>query len=68
MKDEVTFDEFLDACSKVSMPDLEDLMASKATGKRGSKGSARQKLEQDLRHADVLREGGTIYYLRELKA
>jgi superfamily II DNA or RNA helicase len=62
------FEEFLDACSKVSMPKLEDIVAEivKKSGK-GTKKSARQELENKLRHADLLRQEGSIYYLREDK-
>lgn len=65
VKDVVDLDDFLASCSSVSIPDLEDLFAEKA--KRGQKGVARQEVENRLRDADVLREGGERYYLREIK-
>lgn len=61
----ITFEEFLTACSKTSVPKLEDLVAEKA--KRGEKSKAKTSLINDLRHHDVLREEGTIFYLREDK-
>lgn len=61
----VTFEEFLAACSKTSVPKLEELIAEKA--KRGEKTKAKTSLINELRHLDVLREEGTIHYLREDK-
>lgn len=64
----VSYEEFLDACSKVSVPQLEDLVAEvvKKSGK-GTKKSARQDLENKLRHADIFRQEGSTFYLREAK-
>lgn len=61
----VTFEEFLETCSKASVPKLEAAVSAKA--KRGQKEKARIALERDLRHHDILREEGTIFYLRESK-
>jgi Protein of unknown function (DUF2800) len=64
IKDEgITIEDFLAACGRVSIPDLEDYFASKA--RKREKGKARKKLESKLREADVLNEGGSIYYLKE---
>lgn len=62
----VPLPEFLQACSKVSVPKLEDLVASLAGPRQ--KGKERQRLDNELRGADLLKEEGTIYYLRESKA
>lgn len=62
---EIALEEFLAACSKVSVPQLEDYVASLAP--RFEKGKARQALNLALRGADLLREEGTIYYLKERK-
>jgi hypothetical protein len=61
----VTFEEFLDTCSKASVPKLEKAVAEKA--KHGQKSKASAALINDLRHHDVLREEGTLFYLREDK-
>lgn len=65
-KFDVPLPEFLQACSKVSVPKLEDLVASLAGPRQ--KGKERQRLDTELRGADLLKEEGTIYYLRESKA
>lgn len=62
----VLLEDFLLSCSGVSIVDLETAVASVA--KRGDKGKARQKLENDLRAADLLREQSKYFYLRENKA
>jgi hypothetical protein len=71
IKDEVSIEDFLMACSKVSIPDLEELFAQKArenpNKKRGDVGKSAQALENKLRAADVLLEGGSSYYLKEQK-
>lgn len=66
-KTAVTLEAFLDACSKVSIPKLEEIVQDAAPKKRGAKKDARMQLENTLRHADLLREEGEIYYLREAK-
>jgi uncharacterized protein DUF2800 len=65
VKDKVPLEDFLAVCGQVSVPQLEDYFAEIA--KRGDKGKARQDLENRLRAADVLKDQGTIYYLRENK-
>lgn len=62
----VTFEEFLGACGKVSAPDLDDLVGSKAG--KGKKGAAIKELANELRHKDLIREQGKVFYLRESKA
>jgi hypothetical protein len=66
VKDIIPLDDFLIACAKVSIVDLEDYFAGLAT--RGGKGKARQELENRLRSADVWKDEGKIYYLKELKS
>lgn len=61
----VTFEEFLETCSKASVPKL--LAAVSAKAKRGQKNNEAVKFENNLRHHDVLREEGSIFYLRETK-
>ena len=66
VKDKIPLDDFLLACASVSIVDLEDYFAGLA--KRGGKGKARQDLENRLRAADVWKDGGKIYYLKEQKS
>lgn len=61
----ISLDEFLDACGKVSIPQLEKLVTGRA--ERGKKGKAWQDVEDELRGEDILRSGGEIFYLREDK-
>ncbi len=61
----ISLEDFLAACSQVSMPDLETLIASLAP--KNQKGSAKKKFEQQLRGADLLRDEGKIHYLKEQK-
>jgi hypothetical protein len=65
VKGEISIEDFLAICSKVSVPQLEDYFAEKA--KRGDKGKARQSLENKLRAADVLNDEGSVFYLKEQK-
>jgi hypothetical protein len=65
VEDKVPIDEFLAICGKISVVKLEDYFAAQA--ERGDKGKARVDLECRLRGADVLRDEGTSYYLRESK-
>lgn len=71
IKDVMSLEDFLLTCSKVSLPDLEDAYAAAAAkapdAKRGVKKAARQDLENRLRAADVLKDAGSIFYLRESK-
>ncbi len=72
IKDEISIEDFLMACSKVSIPDLEEFFADMArkdpNKKRGAVGKSAQHLENKLRASDVLVDGGSVYYLRENKA
>lgn len=67
-KTTISLEDFLSACSKVSIPKLETLAQDAVTStKRGAKKEARMSLENTLRHAQLMNEGGVIYYLREDK-
>jgi hypothetical protein len=59
----IPIEDFLAACARVSIPDLEDYFAERAPKRQ--KGKARQELENKLRAADVLNEGGSVFYLKE---
>jgi hypothetical protein len=61
----ISLEDFLAACSTVSIPDLEELVAKMA--KRGHKEEAKLELEDTLRGASVLKDTSTIYYFREEK-
>jgi Protein of unknown function (DUF2800) len=63
VKDKMTFEAYLAACSKVSVVQLEDYFADQAPNK--AKGKARQDLENRLRGAGVLRDKSDIYYLKK---
>lgn len=65
MEKGLTFEEFLETCSKVSAPKLEEAVAAKA--KRGQKSKVMIELNNELRHRDLMREEGHRYYLREDK-
>lgn len=65
IKDEISIEDFLMVCGKVSIVKLEEYFASKA--KKGEKGKAMIALECKLRGADVLRDEGSSFYLRESK-
>ncbi len=58
-------EDFLAACSTVSIPDLEELVSKLA--KRGHKEEAKLELEDTLRSAQVLKDTSTIFYFREIK-
>lgn len=62
----VDIEDFLRACDGVSIVELENAVAAVAPSR--GKGKARQKLENELRSADLLREQSTYHYLREKKA
>jgi Protein of unknown function (DUF2800) len=66
VKDKIPLDDFLLACASISVVDLEDYFAGLV--KRGGKGKARQELENRLRAADVWKDEGKIYYLKEQKS
>lgn len=57
--------DFLAACSKISMPQLEELIASFAP--KNGKAKAKVALEDALRHADLIHQEGSIHYLKEAK-
>jgi Protein of unknown function (DUF2800) len=61
----ISLEDFLAACSTVSLPDLEELVAKMA--KRGHKEEAKQELEDTLRSALVLKDTRQIFYFREEK-
>lgn len=61
----VSLEDFLDACGSVSIPSLEELVASLA--ERGQKGPAAKQFINALRSADILNEGGKSFYLKEQK-
>lgn len=61
----IALEDFLLACTGISIVDLEDAVA--AVVKKG-KGKAKQKLESELRSADLLREQSKYHYLRENKS
>lgn len=63
VKDKMTFEAYLAACSKVSVVQLEDYFADQAPNKE--KGKARVELEDRLRGAGVLRDKSDIYYLKK---
>jgi len=65
VKDQVPFEEFLTTCTRASVVDLEELVASKAP--KGKKTAFKQQLENNLRHADVLKDEGSYYFLKETK-
>jgi hypothetical protein len=65
VKDRISFDDFLDSISTVSIPKLEKFFAAKAP--RGKKGDAKDELENRLIHADLMKTQGTIHYLKEAK-
>jgi Protein of unknown function (DUF2800) len=72
LKDDLTIEDFLMACSKVSIPDLEEYFAQQARNnpnkKRGDISKSAQALENKLRANDVLVDGGSVYYMKERKA
>lgn len=60
----VVLEDFLLSCTGISMVELENAVAA---GVAKGKGKAKQKLESDLRAADLLREQTNYHYLRENK-
>ena len=61
----MTFEEFLSACTRVSVPTLEKIVAEKAD--RGQKGNVRQQLEDRLRDKGALKEEGVIHFLKPIR-
>lgn len=65
VSDMMTFDEFLGACTRVSVVELEKIVAEKAD--RGQKGNARQTLECRLRDKGALKDEGVIHVLKAIR-
>jgi hypothetical protein len=66
VKDTVSITDFLAACSKVSVPDLESFYSEGLP--RGRKGRGKQELVDKLTDAGVLRQEGVIHVLKAEKA
>jgi len=62
----VSVEEFLLACTRVSVPSLEKFVSERAP--KGKKATAKQELEDALRNNGALREEGTIHILKAVKA
>ena len=62
LKAVMTIEDFLAACTNMSVVTLEETFAAKA--KRGEKKATRQQLENLLRDADLLKDEGEVHYLR----
>jgi superfamily II DNA or RNA helicase len=65
IKDSVSITDFLAACTKVSVPDLESYFAESIP--RGKKGQAKQQLVDRLTDAGCLKQEGTIHVLKAEK-
>lgn len=65
VKDLVSIEEYLLACTRVSVPELEKFVAERAP--RGHKAEAKQHLEDVLRQSGALREEGTIHLLKPIR-
>jgi len=65
VSDMMTFEEFLSACTRVSVVQLEKIVADKAD--RGQKGNVRQQLEDRLRDKGALKEEGVIHLLKAIR-
>ena len=65
VSDMMSFEEFLSACTRVSVPTLEKIVAEKAD--RGQKGNVRQQLEDRLRDKGALKEEGIIHFLKPIR-
>lgn len=66
IKDLVSVEEYLLACTRVSVPQLEKFVSERAP--KGKKAEAKQHLEDVLRDKGALREEGSIHILKALKA
>lgn len=64
----VDIEDFLLACSGISIVDLEKAVRDAAGTKRGAKGAASNKMEKELRSRDLLKEQSKYHFLREDKA
>lgn len=65
VSDMITFEEFLSACTRVSVVELEKIVAEKAD--RGQKGNARMALECKLRDKGALKDEGVIHILKPVR-
>jgi superfamily II DNA or RNA helicase len=63
VKDTVSITDFLAACTKVSVPDLENYFAESVP--KGKKGQAKQQLVDRLTDAGCLKQEGVIHTLRQ---
>jgi superfamily II DNA or RNA helicase len=66
VKDLVSVEEFLLACTRVSVPTLEKFVSERAP--KGKKAEAKQHLEDVLRDKGALKEEGTIHVLKAIRA
>jgi hypothetical protein len=66
VKSKVSVEEFLMACTRVSVPTLEKFVSERAP--KGKKSEAKQHLEDLLRDGGALREEGTIHLLKPIRA
>lgn len=64
VKDIISPDEFA-ACADVSMPELENAVASKAP--KGKKGATKQQLENQLRDRDALQDEKPVHFLKQAR-
>lgn len=65
VSDMMSFEEFLGACTRVSVVELEKIVAEKAD--RGQKGNARQALECRLRDKGALKDESIIHILKAIR-
>ena len=66
VKDLISLEEYLQACTRVSVPSLEKFVSDKAP--KGKKAEAKQHLEDLLRDNDALRDEGVIHILKAIRA
>jgi len=66
VKDIIPLDEYLAACTRVSIPSLEKFVSDKAD--KGQKAKAKTSLENLLRDKGVLREESVIHLLKPIRA
>lgn len=65
ISDMVTFEEYLSACTRVSIPTLEKIVGEKAA--KGQKAHIRQEMEDRLRDRGVMKEEGKIHLLKAIR-
>ena len=65
LSDMMTFEEFLSACTRVSVVELEKIVAEKA--EKGQKAHAKHALEDRLRDKGALKEEGVIHLLKAIR-